>query len=162
MLKWIQKYPIVVLGILVLGYLLIQTFRPQADERVKWGNDFQVTQADAQKNNRLMLAYFTASWCGPCQQMKRTTFADQAVADEVARWSSVKVDVDEHKDLAIGYNVQSMPSFYVLLPEGKVLTVQSGLMSATEFIAFLKEAEKANPLPSPATQPAEIQLSRRL
>jgi len=53
---------------------------------------------------------FTATWCGPCQQM------EPIVAQLVAQGYPVrKVDIDQQRDLAAKFRVQSVPCFVVLV-----------------------------------------------
>lgn len=141
MSQWLTKNPILVMAIVLFAFVIAQAFWPRASERVKWSSDYAAAMAGAQQDQRPVLVYFTASWCGPCQQMKHTTFADQAVADEVAQWLAVRVDVDEQVDLADSFGVQFVPSFYILTPEGKLLSTYGKIMDSEQILAFLKDAK---------------------
>ena len=54
--------------------------------------------------------YFTASWCGPCK-----TYGP--IISQVNGTVS-KVDIEENRNLAMEYNVKSVPTT-ILLKEGK-------------------------------------------
>lgn len=57
------------------------------------------------------LLIFTASWCGPCQTLKKDLAADpQILADH--EWGFV--DFDKEKELAKAYDVTSVPTFLIL------------------------------------------------
>lgn len=140
MSNWLTKNPLLVMAIVLFAFVIAQFFWPEPKERVKWGEDYTVAMKDAKQNNRLVLAYFTASWCGPCRQMKRTTFADQAVADEVAKFSAVKIDVDQQRELAESAGVQYMPSFFIYTSDGELLTSRGSYMDSQQFIEFLENA----------------------
>ena len=56
---------------------------------------------------------FTASWCGPCQQM-----SPMVSRLERQGYPIHKIDVDQHRDFAAKYRVTSIPAF-VLVVDGK-------------------------------------------
>ncbi|KAJ8605538.1 hypothetical protein CTAYLR_000096 [Chrysophaeum taylorii] len=75
------------------------------------------------RGNKLVVADFWASWCGPCQTMK-PKFA--ALSDRLNRKATfLAVDVDAAKPIAQKYSVSSMPTF-VFFKNGKELDRFSG------------------------------------
>ncbi|CAO1378447.1 unnamed protein product [Diamesa serratosioi] len=71
----------------------------------------------------LVLVDFHATWCGPCKFIApkleefSNTYADKLVI--------VKVDVDECEELAMKYNISSMPTF-IFIKNGKQVESFSG------------------------------------
>lgn len=61
-----------------------------------------------------VLLYFTASWCGPCQELK--PILQEIGRDDVA--TVVEIDMDDHGYLAEKYNVSSIPSLKFMTEGG--------------------------------------------
>jgi len=61
----------------------------------------------------LVIAYFTASWCGPCKQLGPII---EKVAAEYATKGVLlhKIDVDKNKTIAAQFRVQSVPTLYAV------------------------------------------------
>lgn len=83
---------------------------------------------------------FSASWCGPCQQMA-------PMVERLARqgFSIRSVDVDQRPDLKARYNITSLPTF-VLIVDGKEVERRVGAMPETE----VKRMLAAIPTTAPA------------
>ncbi len=71
-------------------------------------------QSEVIESDKPVLVDFWAEWCGPCKMIGPVI--DQ-VAEEVGDTAKVgKVNVDECRDLAVKYNVRSIP--YLLFFKG--------------------------------------------
>jgi thiol:disulfide interchange protein len=116
--------------------LLVRANRP--DEIIPWRNNYAAGLDEARAGGKRSLVYFTASWCGPCQEMKHTTWADKDVEAALRDFVPVKVDIDEHQDLARQYKIEAVPTFIVLDAGGNTLRTWSGATSPDEMIEALK------------------------
>jgi thiol:disulfide interchange protein len=116
--------------------MLVRAFA--AAEVVPWREDFAAAQAEARDAGKPVFAYFTASWCGPCQQMQRTTWADASVEAALADYVPVKIDIDRHQALAMQYGVQGIPYMVVLDEAGQPVRETVGYHSSTDFINWLR------------------------
>lgn len=56
----------------------------------------------------LIIAYFTASWCGPCKSISPTI---SEIADKNEHIKILKIDVDECDDVATECDISCMPTF---------------------------------------------------
>jgi thiol:disulfide interchange protein DsbD len=104
-------FVILIAVILIAG--LLQYLRPK--EIIAWRSDFPAAQAESRQTGKPILLYFTAAWCGPCQTMRQTTWADGQVKSSVeSAYIPVKIDIDHQPDLAFLYRVESIPNIIIL------------------------------------------------
>ncbi len=82
---------------------------------------------------------FTATWCGPCQQMG-------PIVDRLHRqgYAVRKVDIDQNKQLAQQYGITSIPAF-VLIIDGKVVERTVGMQSEQTLLQMLAKIPKPAP-----------------
>ena len=81
-----------------------------------------------------VLVDFWAPWCGPC--LAATPVLEQ-IADELAgRVRVVKVNIDEHEELAFRYGVSSIPSF-LLFKGGEIADRMVGAVPGAAFREFV-------------------------
>ena len=107
-------------------------------EKVKWTDNFAAAQQAAREQNKPVLLYFTAEWCGPCQSMRREVFSSSAVADAVAGVVPVRIDIDHNAALAGQFHVTAIPRFVLLDQDGQVIRSQEGALEADDFIRWVK------------------------
>ena len=131
---------LVMLGMIVVAGVSALT-RPSPI--IPWHTDWSAAQAEAQKSGKPVFAYFTADWCGPCQRMKHTTWADASVETALRDYVPVMVDVDRQPELARRYvptpqNLNGgIPAFRVLDQNGQILREAVGAMPPEEFLKWL-------------------------
>ena len=121
-----------------------QPARRLSPERVRW-SDFVTGLERASAEGGIVLANFTASWCGYCKKMDRTTWKSPAVIDRLAGVVPVRVDVDETtqrdgvagSDLAARYRVQGTPTLILLDSDGQVIDRASGYLDSRQVLEWL-------------------------
>lgn len=77
----------------------------------KWKEYFEASK----QSNKLVVIYFTATWCGPCKYMEPTI---KEIAAKYTDVDLVKIDVDELFNVSREYGVQAMPTF-LFMKKGK-------------------------------------------
>lgn len=65
----------------------------------------------ASKASRLLVIYFTATWCGPCRYLS-PTYAN--LARKYQKVCFLKVDIDEAEAVARLWNVSSVPTIFFI------------------------------------------------
>lgn len=117
--------------------LLARSMRP--DEIIPWRPSYDAARAESARTNKPILAYFTAGWCAPCQEMKHTTWADKNVDAALRDFVPVKIDIDREQDLARKFAVRAVPAYAVVRESVDVVKQAEGAMEPAEFVAWLKK-----------------------
>ena len=85
-----------------------------------------------------------ATWCEPCKQL--SPVLEKLALEYDGRWILAKVDVDAEQQIAAAFQVQSIPTVYVVIG-GQVAPMFQGAMPESQvrqvLEAVLAEAEKA-------------------
>lgn len=81
---------------------------------------------------------FYATWCGPCRrQIPIIDNFKEKMGDVV---NVIKVDVDQERELADKYRIQSVPTI-MIFKNGEVMWRGSGLQSHTDLMVALNGVE---------------------
>ena len=87
-----------------------------------------------------ILLDFHATWCGPCKQLGQ--ILDEIVAtEELGTSVMLKIDIDQHPELARKFNVETVPKL-VLLENGKILHEQAGMANRETIISWLIDQDE--------------------
>ena len=86
------------------------------------------------KSDKSVLIDFYAEWCGPCKMLSPIV---EQFASENEDIKVVKINVDDEQDLAIEYDVMSIPTL-VVIKNGQVANRVVGLISKDEVKNIVK------------------------
>ena len=83
----------------------------------------------------VVLVDFHATWCGPCVKQGKVL---QGLADYASQQNAsiIKVDIDQHEELATLFEVSALPTL-MLIKDGKIVDRQRGLASRTRVTELL-------------------------
>ncbi len=77
-----------------------------------------------------ILVDFYADWCGPCKALGE-------ILEQLKDVNVLKINVDEHQDLAIQFGVMSIPTI-ILFEDGKQKKKNIGLMSKDDLENWIR------------------------
>ncbi|PQV62705.1 Thioredoxin [Abditibacterium utsteinense] len=155
--NFIQKASVLVgIGALMLGAVVLDAslFRASAQSAaqptssgsktsvIDWQPSFAAALAQAKTGGKLVMVDFGAKWCGACKMMEENTYPDAKVSAESKKFVMVKVDVDEHEDIAARYGISSLPTTAWLRADGKPIAGAIGALEPGDLIAAMREATK--------------------
>ncbi len=91
-------------------------------------------EEEALKSEKTVLIDFYADWCGPCQMMSPII---EKIAEENKDIIVGKINVDEEENLAVRYNVMSIPTF-IVIKNGEEVNRIVGAVSKSEIEEIIK------------------------
>lgn len=103
-------------------------------------NVIELTEANWNEHvsgNTLLVADFWAPWCGPCRRLSPTI---DAIADQFAGKVKVgKLNVDENPNLAVKYDVMTIPRILFFKGSDKPIHTESGVLSPDELAKLIQK-----------------------
>jgi hypothetical protein len=89
---------------------------------VAWQPWTRAVFARARTERKPVLLSISATWCGTCQEMDRTSYADPVIATFInERFVPIRIDADERPDISERYSLGGWPTTAFLTPDGEIL-----------------------------------------
>lgn len=95
-----------------------------------------VTEALSLESDQPTILEFSATWCGPCKEMK-----PEIDKLKVKNYPIRVLDVDQEQDLAHTYRVSAIPAFIIVDPSGKMLGRSEGLQDASKLASQFRRVK---------------------
>lgn len=86
------------------------------------------------QSKQTVLVDFWANWCGPCRML--SPIVDE-IAEEEENLKVCKVNIDDSKEIALKYQVMSIPTL-IVFKNGKVVNNSVGLISKQKILELIK------------------------
>lgn len=139
---------LVLAAIVVFALMKALTDSGPVVDAVGWQKDFDAAQQVGREQDKPLLLYFTASWCGPCQRMKREVFSQEEVGTLIrSKAVPVMMDVtnpdEKTETVAQKYGVGSIPTLILTNADGMVLAKHTGYIDVDALRAWLSKDRTA-------------------
>ena len=136
----------VLIAIVVLGIIAFLYFRsnPKVDFKedsvdgihFQKGNWQQALDL-AKKENKVVFLDIYATWCGPCKQLKKYTFADKSAGDFFnTNFVNMALDGEQEEGAALAskFGIEAYPTLMFVTPEGELIIKSPGFRTASDLI----------------------------
>jgi thiol:disulfide interchange protein len=141
----------VLIAIVVLGIIAFLYFRsnPKVDFKEDTADGIQFQKGNwqqaldlAKKENKVVFLDIYATWCGPCKQLKKYTFAEKSAGDFFnANFVNMALDGEQEEGAALAqkFGIEVYPTLMFVTPEGELITKSPGFRTASDLINLGKE-----------------------
>ena len=104
-----------------------------------FADSMRAVKSAAKTSGKPMVVVFSASWCPPCQAMKKSVYPSAKVAALHDKFEWAYLDVDDSDNAKVGaeFKVNGIPHIEFLDKDGKSIGQQVGGVAPEEFAALL-------------------------
>jgi len=104
-----------------------------------WITSYESAKKLAAATNKLIIVDFWATWCGPCKKMDSESWSDSGVKELMSNFIPLKIDIDFNRNLALKYDIRSIPDVFIMDANGEIIYHNIGYMSKLQLIKLLKK-----------------------
>ncbi len=137
---------IVFIGILILANIFLKKqnenkLQESQSSENKGGEKMEVLEVTSKnfeqevlESEKTVLIDFYADWCGPCKMLSPIV---EQVAQENKDIKVVKINIDQEQDIAIKYEIMSIPTL-VVIKNGNETNRSVGLIGKSDILELVK------------------------
>ena len=110
----------------------------------KFEKSYRSALSDAKKSGKPVVLVFSASWCPPCQTMKKEVYPSAVVKEYHDKfiWAYLDVDDNDNEKASKEFGVSGIPHVQFLDASGKSVDKQVGSTSPEAFAGKLADVLK--------------------
>ncbi|MCB1176955.1 MAG: thioredoxin family protein [Leptospiraceae bacterium] len=97
---------------------------------ITWGPSFQTGLDSAKEQKKPIIIDFYTDWCGYCKVLENKIFPNPIVEKELNNFITIRINGDEHPEIADKYRVSGYPTILFLDKNGAYLDRITGLPDA--------------------------------
>ena len=113
-----------------------------SDAEVHWYTDLQSGWAEAHKRNLPMVIFITSKQCRYCDAMKRDSWRDHFVEQQVAdKFIAIELTPERNSATLERIKVPAFPTTLIGIPNGKIVGQRVGYQPPAALTALLSEAD---------------------
>jgi thioredoxin-related protein len=94
----------------------------------------------AEESNKKIFLLFYGEYCGPCNKMKEELMKPEVLSILDANYVVCYVDLVEQKALAKKYKVRSVPNFFIIDHNEKIIKNDSGFKDANYMAKWMTKS----------------------
>lgn len=137
---------IVFIGILVFANIFLKKqnenkLQESQSSENKGGEEMEVLEVTSKnfeqevlKSEKTVLIDFYATWCGPCKMLSPIV---EEIAEENEDIKVVKIDIDKEQDIAVEYEIMSIPTL-VVIKDGQEVNRSVGVIGKSDILELVK------------------------
>jgi thiol-disulfide isomerase/thioredoxin len=103
-----------------------------------WYSTLEEASSAAIKVDKPMFLDFWADWCGPCKQMEKDLYSNEAFARAADGFVLVRINFDKKTALARKYNVEGLPTVVFTDSYGNEFIRHRGFLEVKPFVDLMK------------------------
>ena len=141
----------VLIVVIVLGIMAFIYFRsnPKVDFKEDSADGIHFQKGNyqealdlAKKENKVVFLDIYATWCGPCKQLKKYTFAEKSAGDFFnTNFVNMALDGEQEEGAALAqkFEIRAYPTLMFITPEGELITKSPGFQTVPDLIGMGQE-----------------------
>ncbi|MDF1753292.1 MAG: thioredoxin family protein [Verrucomicrobiales bacterium] len=121
----------------------ILTASQQSSDAQEFSHDFEEASELAKKSQKPLIVVFSATWCPPCQKMKKSVYPSTEVKPyhDSFVWAYLDADESKNRPLMSKYGVNGIPHISFLSPGGNLVGHFAGAVSPEQFTKILDQVQ---------------------